>query len=90
MDKIFKEIAAELGITQAEAKKVVKLFLEKAGEAAAKGERVILPGYISITKVKRAARHGVNPRTGEKIMIPAKEVLKAKLGKKIQDKINSE
>ncbi len=87
MEKIYKEIAKELGISQEKAKKAVKLFLEKAGEVAAKGQKVIVPGYISITKVKRAARTGINPRTKEKIKIPAKEVLKAKLGKKIQEKL---
>ncbi len=87
MEKIYKEIAKELGVSQEKAKKAIRLFLEKAAERAAKGDKVIVPGYISISKVKRAARTGVNPRTKEKIKIPAKEVLKAKLGKKLQEKL---
>ncbi len=87
MEKIYKEIAKELGLSQEKAKKAIRLFFEKAAERAAKGDKVIVPGYISISKVKRAARTGVNPRTKEKIQIPAREVLKAKLGKKLQEKL---
>ena len=83
MEDIYRSLAKELGISQEKVRKTVKLFFEKA----AKGERVVVPGYISIVKVKRAARTGVNPRTREKMKIPAKEVLKAKVGKKLQEKL---
>jgi len=87
MEDIYRSLAKELGISQEKVRKTIKLFFEKAGEKAAKGERVVVPGYISIVKVKRAARTGVNPRTREKMKIPAKEVLKAKVGKKLQEKL---
>ena len=84
---MYKEIAKEFGISQDKVKKIVKAFLEKAAERAAKGEKVIIPGYISVSVGHRKARTGVNPRTKEKIKIPAKKVLKIKAGKRLQEKL---
>jgi len=84
---MYKALAKEFGISQEKARKIVKRFLELASEKAIKGEKVIIPGYISVSVVERKARTGVNPRTKEKIKIPAKKVLKIKAGKKLQEKI---
>ncbi|MBT3237051.1 MAG: HU family DNA-binding protein [Bdellovibrionales bacterium] len=46
-----------------------------------KGEDVSLIGFGTFSKVKRAARMGVNPSTGEKIKIKAKNLPKFKPGK---------
>ncbi len=87
MEEIYRSLAKELGISQEKVRKVIKLFFEKAGDKVAKGERVVVPGYISLVKVKRAGRIGVNPRTKEKMKIPPKVVIKAKAGKKLQEKL---
>ncbi len=87
MEEIYRDLAKEFGISQEKARKIVKNFFEKAGDKAAKGTRIVVPGYISFVKVKRAARTGVNPRTREKMRIPAKQVIKAKVGKRIQEKL---
>lgn len=44
-------------------------------------ERVILIGFGTFKIVKRKARTGRNPQTGEKIRIGAKNVVKFKAGK---------
>lgn len=46
-----------------------------------KGEDVSLIGFGTFSKVRRAARMGVNPSTGEKIKIKAKNLPKFKPGK---------
>ena len=46
-----------------------------------KGDDVSLIGFGTFTKVKRAARTGINPATGEKIKIKAKTLPKFKPGK---------
>ena len=50
-------------------------------KAVKKGDDVSLVGFGTFTKVKRAARTGVNPATGEKIKIKAKTLPKFRPGK---------
>lgn len=48
---------------------------------------IIIPGIVKISLKDRAARIGRNPKTGEKLKIPAKKVVKAKLLKGIKEEI---
>lgn len=70
-------------------KKDAELFVNHAVEtikkAVKKGDDVSLIGFGTFTKVKRAARDGVNPATGEKIKIKAKTLPKFKPGKAWKD-----
>ena len=50
-----------------------------------KGEDVSLIGFGTFTKIRRNARTGVNPSTGEKIKIKAKTVPKFRPGKAWMD-----
>ena len=53
-----------------------------------KGSKVTIPGFLTVEKVARAARTGRNPATGETINIAAKNVVKIKAGKTLQDSVN--
>jgi DNA-binding protein HU-beta len=70
-------------------KKDAELFLnttiDTIKKTVKKGEDVSLIGFGSFSKVKRAARMGVNPATGEKIKIKAKNLPKFKPGKAWKD-----
>ncbi|MDD0853201.1 HU family DNA-binding protein [Halobacteriovorax sp. GB3] len=70
-------------------KKDAEAFLNKTidvvKKTVKKGEDVSLIGFGSFSKVKRAARMGVNPATGEKIKIKAKNLPKFKPGKAWKD-----
>ena len=70
-------------------KKDAELFLsttiDTIKKTVKKGEDVSLIGFGSFSKVKRAARMGVNPATGEKIKIKAKTLPKFKPGKAWKD-----
>jgi len=59
----------------------VSTLLDVIKKTVKKGEDVSLVGFGSFSKVKRAARMGVNPSTGEKIKIKAKNLPKFKPGK---------
>ncbi|MFH1413055.1 MAG: HU family DNA-binding protein [bacterium] len=47
----------------------------------------VLPGFGKLVKVNRKARMGRNPATGESIKIPAKTVVKFRLGKAAKDAV---
>ncbi len=64
---------------------VISFGLDSIKKAIKKGDDVSLIGFGTFTKVKRKARTGVNPATGEKIKIKAKNVVKFKAGKAFKD-----
>ena len=59
---------------------VVYKEVKKSGEC-------IVPGFGKLVKVKRKARDGRNPATGETIKIPAKTVVKFRLAKAVKDAV---
>lgn len=72
-------------------KKQVGEFLEKMVEMAYRevknnGE-FVLPGLGKLVKVKRQARLGRNPATGEQIQIPAKTVVKFRVAKAAKEAV---
>ncbi|MBQ4394211.1 MAG: HU family DNA-binding protein [Paludibacteraceae bacterium] len=79
---LIEAAAAKAQVSKAEAAKVIDAALEAAVEAVKKGENVQLVGYATISVAKRAARVSKNPRTGEKVNVPAKKVVKIKAGAK--------
>lgn len=52
-----------------------------------KNQRVQLPGFGSFVVTKRAARKGVNPRTGEAIKIKASKSVRFKAGQPLKNSV---
>jgi DNA-binding protein HU-beta len=78
--ELVKKIAEKAEVSQAQAKSVLEATLESVKEALQAGDAVQLIGFGTFSVAERAARTGKNPRTGEKITIPAKKVAKFKAG----------
>lgn len=68
-------------MTKKDADQFINTTLDVIKKAVKKGDDVSLVGFGTFTKVKRAARAGVNPATGEKIKIKAKTLPKFRPGK---------
>jgi DNA-binding protein HU-beta len=68
-------------ITKKDGDLFVTTFIDTVKKAVKKGDDVALIGFGTFTKVRRAARMGVNPSTGEKIKIKAKTLPKFRPGK---------
>ena len=74
--EIGKALSAKVdGMTQKDAGVVLDALAEVNTEALAKGEEIVVPGVGKIVVVKRAAREGRNPQTGEAIAIPASKAV---------------
>ena len=67
---LVSKIAQKSNLTKAQAEAAVNAF-QDVFEAMKSGEGLKLTGLFSAERVKRAARTGRNPRTGETIEIPA-------------------
>ncbi len=80
-------IANESGITKSQAEKAVDGFVSAVSGALESGDSVTLVGFGTFTIGSRAEREGRNPRTGEKLKIPASKVVKFKAGKNLSERV---
>jgi DNA-binding protein HU-beta len=85
--EVVAKIANENGITKAQAEKAVDGFVSAVSDALAAGDKITLVGFGTFSVGERAQREGRNPRTGEKIKIPASKVVKFKAGKTLSEKV---
>jgi len=81
------EIANESGLTKSQAEKVVHGFVSTVSDALSGGDKFTLVGFGSFSVGTRSQREGHNPRTGEKIQIPASKFVKFKAGKTLSEKV---
>lgn len=72
------------GISFAEARKIVDLMLDLIKHRLTKGEKVLLSGFGSFRVKRRRDRKGVNPQTGESMIIPGREVITFKPSKNLK------
>lgn len=77
--KLIELMAKEADLSKVQAGKALEGLMKAVYKS--KKEPVQLVGFGTFKYVKRKARKGVNPATGEKIKIPAKTVLVFKASK---------
>ena len=75
---LVNEIAAKAGLNKANAKLALDACLESIAQALANDDKVALLGFGTFSVQMKEARTGINPRTKEKIEIPARKVVKFK------------
>ncbi len=78
--------AAEIE-TKKQAEKAVEALFDAIVKAMSKGEDVAITGFGTFRVAKRAARVGVNPKTGEKIDIAASIKPKFRAGKLLKEAV---
>ncbi len=83
--ELVAEMAKGAGISNAQAERALASALDAIAGALKKGEKVALTGFGTWSVMRRAARSGRNPQTGEKIRIRAKTVAKFAPGKQLAD-----
>ncbi|NDK32708.1 MULTISPECIES: HU family DNA-binding protein [Nesterenkonia] len=77
-------VAEKSGNSQAAVNGVLDSVFEVFTEQVSKGEKVSIPGWLSVERTERAARTGRNPQTGETIQIPAGYSVKLSAGSKLK------
>lgn len=65
------EVAERTGISKKEARRILDAMLEVIGERLQAGEKVVLTGFGTFEVRSRQSRQGVNPKTRERMQIPA-------------------
>ena len=74
--EFIQKVAAKSGLSNRDAGKAVDAFLESVTETLKSGDSVNFTGFGKFSPAARAARQGVNPRTGERVQIAATTVPK--------------
>lgn len=81
-------VAESSGLSKADSAKAVDAVFDSIAGTLKGGEEVRLVGFGTFSVATRAASEGRNPRTGEKISIPASKQPKFKAGKGLKDAVN--
>jgi len=86
--ELVEKMAKDAGISKVAATAALNSFTEGVTKALKKKDgKVTLVGFGTFSKVRRKARKGRNPQTGETIKIKASNAVKFKAGKKLKEAI---
>ena len=85
---LISQIAEEADISKQKAGVALDATLAAIRNSLKKGDDVRLIGFGTFSVANRAATEGRNPRTGEKIKIPASKQPKFKPGKELKEAVN--
>ena len=85
--ELINAIAEKANLTKADAKAALDATLAAISDAVANNDKVALIGFGTFAVVEKGARTGINPATQEKIVIPAKKVVKFKAGAELAAKV---
>ena len=66
----------------------VKMILQEMSKSMANGSRIEVRGFGSFALNYRPARVGRNPKSGEKVNVPAKYVPHFKAGKELRERVD--
>ncbi|MEK9536279.1 MAG: HU family DNA-binding protein, partial [Aquiluna sp.] len=77
-------VAASTGESQAAVGRVIDAMFDAIAGSIKKGDKVTIPGYLTVDKGHRSARTGRNPQTGATIQIPAANTVKVSAGSKLK------
>ncbi|MDP3974758.1 MAG: HU family DNA-binding protein [Candidatus Jorgensenbacteria bacterium] len=87
-DGLIDAVMSATGIeTKKQAQMAVEAVFDSIVKTMGRGEEVAISGFGSFRVVKRAARMGVNPKTGEKIQIKASTKPKFRAGKLLKEAV---
>ncbi len=80
-------VAARTELTKTDVSLVVDAAIETIIDSVVEGKKVSILGFGSFEPRDRSERQGLNPKTGEKIAIPAKRVPAFTAGKLFKDRV---
>lgn len=87
-DGLVEAVMKNAGIeTKKQAQQAVEAVFDTIVKSMSRGEEVAIAGFGTFRVAKRAARLGINPRTGEKIQIAASTKPKFRAGKLLKEAV---
>jgi DNA-binding protein HU-beta len=87
--EFIQKVAQKSGLNAREAGKAVDAFMETVTETLRSRDSINFTGFGKFSAAERAARQGVNPRTGERVEIAATTVPKFSAGSQLKSAVKS-
>jgi integration host factor subunit beta len=88
--ELVNRIADQTGQTKVVVKDILQRFLDEIIDELAQGNRLEFREFGVFEVRERAARRAQNPRTLEKVSVPAKRVVKFKVGRLMRERVCDE
>jgi DNA-binding protein HU-beta len=85
--ELVKKIAGKAKLKLSDTEKLVNAFIDTVSEELKKKGKVTLVGFGTFAVAHRKEKRGVNPKTGDKITIKAKNVPVFKPGKALKETV---
>ena len=85
--ELIAAVAEKAGLSKKDADKALAAVIDSIAEELKAGKKVALVGFGTFEVKTRAARNGINPKTGETIKIAASKAPAFKAGKAFKDAI---
>src|SRR5215475_8107637 len=83
--EIVKKISEDIGLTQLKTKDIVQRTLDAIIQTLVSEGRIELRNFGVFEVKRRAPRKARNPRTGDKVYVPSKNVVTFKPGKEMEE-----
>jgi integration host factor subunit beta len=85
---LVEKVADTLKLTKKEAEAIVTIIFQSITDSLSKGDKVELRGFGSFRVRERNARIGRNPKSGERVEVPAKKAPFFKAGKELREMVD--
>ena len=85
--ELINAVATKTDLQVKQAEVAVNAVFETITDVMAKKDKLTLVGFGTFGTSDRAARDGINPKTGEKLKIAARTVPTFKAGKALKEKV---
>jgi integration host factor subunit beta len=86
---LIEEVLKVAELPRKESETIVETIFESIIDALQKGDKIEIRGFGSFRTRQRRGRIGRNPKTGEKVEVPAKKIPFFKPSKELKDFVNT-
>lgn len=86
--ELINAVAEKSELTKKDAEKALNAVVSSITDALADGDKVQIVGFGTFEVRERSAKEAINPRTKEKIKVPAKKAPAFKAGKALKDAVD--
>ena len=86
--KLIEKVAGEINLTKKQTEVIVNTVFKSITDSLAPGNKLELRGFGTFRIRERNPRIGRNPKSGEKVEVPAKKVPFFKAGKDLRELVD--
>lgn len=83
--QLIDALSSKIQLSRRQTENVLSALVDIIGENVKKGEKVSITGFGTFDLGGRAARRGVDPRTGKEIFIPKMAMPRFRAGKRLKE-----